>query len=158
LGFSPRLKLKLEAPVIFPGQPAQVIENVVGSRFADKIFGNAAANLLMGGGGDDSLFGRDGFDTLLGEEGRDSLFGGRGNDTLNGGGGLDKLFGEEDHDTLDGGGADAAADELDGGGGVDTYIRYLRQRRIGTQTIFLVEPDLFLNFVNGTDRTETRIV
>ncbi|MBP0496235.1 calcium-binding protein [Pararoseomonas indoligenes] len=75
------------------------IENVLGGRFDDSLTGSAAANVLMGGGGNDRLLGMDGNDTLLG---------GRGADTLEGGAGDDVFIG------LD------AGDLLDGGAGTDT--------------------------------------
>ena len=50
------------------------IENVVGSRFNDRITGSRTKNVLLGKGGNDRITGR------------------AGNDTLNGGGGKDKLI------------------------------------------------------------------
>ncbi len=57
------------------------VENVTGSRFADTLTGNAAANTLSGGPGNDRIFGRAGADTLLGGPGFDVLDGGTGKDT-----------------------------------------------------------------------------
>ena len=56
------------------------IENALGSRFGDRLSGNAAANTLTG---------RDGADVLVGRDGPDELRGNGGNDTLNGGPGVD---------------------------------------------------------------------
>ncbi len=73
-------------------------------------WGNAAANMLKGAGGNDTLRGGEGNDTLFGEGGTDSLVGGTG---------ADSLSGDLGNDTLDGGyGADAMA----GGAGEDTYL------------------------------------
>lgn len=47
------------------------IENVMGSGFADTLFGNAGANRLEGGAGDDFLLGLNGADTLIGGNGFD---------------------------------------------------------------------------------------
>lgn len=69
------------------------IENVTGSRFADSVIGNTAANLIYGGDGNDTLTGGTGTanDTLYGDGGDDaltdlfgvlSMFGGDGNDTF----------------------------------------------------------------------------
>jgi Ca2+-binding RTX toxin-like protein len=56
------------------------IEDARGGAFADRIFGDEAANLLIGGRGNDALNGRGGNDLLLGEEGADTLTGGAGAD------------------------------------------------------------------------------
>jgi serralysin len=60
--------------------PGTVIEDAIGSSFADTITGNDAANALSGGAGDD---------TLKGLGGNDVLTGGPGNDVLDGGAGID---------------------------------------------------------------------
>jgi hypothetical protein len=49
----------------YQGNPASLIENVIGSSGADKISGNAAANKLTGGRGNDVLDGRAGADTAI---------------------------------------------------------------------------------------------
>jgi Ca2+-binding RTX toxin-like protein len=41
------------------------IENVIGSPFADKLFGDAGPNVLEGGPGKDKLFGGGGEDILV---------------------------------------------------------------------------------------------
>jgi serralysin len=61
--------------------PGTVIENAIGSSFADTITGNAADNALSGGAGDDTLYGLDGNDVLTGGAGNDFLDGGNGIDT-----------------------------------------------------------------------------
>ena len=93
-----------------------LIENVIGSPFADAIRGNAADNTLAGGAGNDVLLGDAGDDTLVGDAGNDLLDGGAGNDILNGGDGSDTLLGNSGDDELHG---DAGADVLDGGRGSD---------------------------------------
>lgn len=47
------------------------VEGVVGSRFDDRIAGDAANNLIIGGGGDDVIAGGAGSDVMVGDEGAD---------------------------------------------------------------------------------------
>ncbi len=68
------------------------IEDLIGSKFGDTLFGNSAANAIQGGGGDDTLSGRNGDDILSGGGGADTLDGGRGNDTLAGGAAADIFY------------------------------------------------------------------
>ena len=63
-----------------------------------SLFGDSAANNLIGGGGDDRLSGAAGNDTLAGNVGNDTLLGGEGNDRLDGGGGDDQLSGDTGND------------------------------------------------------------
>ncbi|NCV87012.1 MAG: hypothetical protein EBW14_14350, partial [Oxalobacteraceae bacterium] len=58
-----------------------VIENAVGTNYADYIVGSSAANSIDGGNGADSLEGAAGNDTLVGGPGDDTLSGGEGDDT-----------------------------------------------------------------------------
>ncbi len=58
------------------------IENIVGSAFADKIFGTSGNNLFIGNAGNDFLHGMSGDDTLRGGSGADILAAGDGIDTL----------------------------------------------------------------------------
>lgn len=44
---------------------AGVVENVIGTAYADKITGTSAANRIVGGAGDDELIGGDGSDTYI---------------------------------------------------------------------------------------------
>ena len=76
------------------------IEDVQGSRYADIIIGNAAANNLHGDTGNDFLGGGDGNDWLDGGEGNDNLDGGTGNDAFGGGAGNDILVGGDGTDTV----------------------------------------------------------
>jgi Ca2+-binding RTX toxin-like protein len=102
------------------------IENVTGSKLADKLIGNASANVLDGGkgsdrisgeGGADKLLGGGGDDVLSGDADNDELRGGAGADDLSGGSGDDKLLGDAGDDVMRGG---AGADTFDGGDGIDT--------------------------------------
>jgi hypothetical protein len=67
-------------------------ENVVGTRYADTLIGDAGPNELTGG---------DGNDTLAGGGGPDSIVGGTGDDNLDGGAGQDVYQGNEGNDTID---------------------------------------------------------
>ena len=58
-----------------------VIENLTGSSFADKLYGNDSDNTIAGGLGNDLLEGLDGNDVLVGGLGDDQLSGGMGIDT-----------------------------------------------------------------------------
>lgn len=110
------------------------IENVIGSRYSDYIWGDNGDNRIHGGDGHDQLSGGGGRDSLYGGRGRDSLFGEAGNDRLDGDDGDDLLSGGDDHDRLNGGDGDDrlfgdngndyltggnGADELHGGAGFD---------------------------------------
>ncbi|MEM6624730.1 MAG: hypothetical protein AAF674_21135 [Pseudomonadota bacterium] len=66
------------------------IQNVTGSYYDDKIFGDVNGNALSGGDGADMIYGRHGRDTLFGGDGDDLLHGGVGADHLVGGAGTDR--------------------------------------------------------------------
>ncbi|MEA2453466.1 MAG: hypothetical protein QOG04_2176 [Actinomycetota bacterium] len=87
------------------------IEDVQGSRFADRLVGNARANYLRGASGDDVIVGR---------RGRDRIGGFGGHDLLHGGAGKDSLAGRGGEDLLDGG--KGLADNLWGGKGNDSCV------------------------------------
>lgn len=53
--------------------------------------GNAAANLIIGFGGDDTIIGQAGNDALIGGAGNDSIAGGTGDDSISGGAGNDTI-------------------------------------------------------------------
>ena len=76
------------------------IENVTGSRGADRIGGDSAANALNGAAGDDSISGGSNQDTLEGGDGNDTLAGGSASDTLTGGSGIDTLTGGSGNDAF----------------------------------------------------------
>lgn len=66
------------------------IEDLEGTSFSDKIYGDGNANTLTGGKGADWLLGRAGDDRLLGGNGDDVLDGSAGADYLDGGIGIDR--------------------------------------------------------------------
>jgi len=73
------------------GDQLYSIENVDGSKFADRLTGDWQSNYLAG---------RDGNDTLEGLDGDDVLDGGAGNDTMRGGSGNDLYFIDSNHDVV----------------------------------------------------------
>ena len=58
------------------------IENLVGSNFADRLFGDDGDNLIFGRGGNDGIAGGGGDDTIIGGGGRDLMRGDDGEDTF----------------------------------------------------------------------------
>ena len=62
-----------------------VLENLIGTAFADVLQGNAANNLILGGAGNDTLWGGAGRDVLIGGLGRDIIRGSWDDDLLIGG-------------------------------------------------------------------------
>jgi uncharacterized repeat protein (TIGR01451 family)/fimbrial isopeptide formation D2 family protein len=62
------------------GDSYVLVENLIGSSFADRLAGDGGANRIEGGAGDDSLAGGAGADTLVGGAGADELAGGAGAD------------------------------------------------------------------------------
>lgn len=100
------------------------IENAAGGGKNDRLFGDALANDLRGGGAQDRLLGDDGNDRLYGDAGNDKLFGGTGADALFGGLGLDRLDGGAGDDSLEGGaGGDVFV--FSKGSGVDTVTDFV---------------------------------
>jgi len=102
-----------------------LIENAIGGSGNDTIIGNAADNVLTGGGGADSMAGEGGSDTLRGGTGNDRLWGNDGDDQIAGeanddsiwgGSGNDRLWGNEGADALDG---QDGNDNIWGGSGND---------------------------------------
>lgn len=92
------------------------IENLIGSKYDDRLYGSTFANQLRGGGGNDVIYGYGGNDQVWGDSGNDHLDGGDGNDTADGGTGNDDLYGGKGNDTLKGG---DGADYMEGGSGND---------------------------------------
>lgn len=93
-----------------------VIENAVGTAYADIIRGNGVANELSGNGGNDSIYGYAGDDILFGSGGDDRLFGGADHDYLHGKASTDRLAGHAGNDRMQGG---AGSDIVLGGEGDD---------------------------------------
>ncbi|MQX14632.1 protease [Sinorhizobium terangae] len=62
------------------GDSYSLVENLIGSNFADQLFGTAGANGMTGGGGNDIIAAGSGNDWLYGGGGADSLYGGLGAD------------------------------------------------------------------------------
>ncbi|MGL4309260.1 MAG: M10 family metallopeptidase C-terminal domain-containing protein [Paracoccaceae bacterium] len=93
------------------------IENIVGSRYSDRLIGESGGNQIDGAVGNDTLQGMKGNDTLLGGSGNDRVSGGEDNDQIAGGNGQDTLLGDPGNDTLSG---DASNDRLEGGTGQDS--------------------------------------
>jgi Ca2+-binding RTX toxin-like protein len=132
------------------------VEGVVGTRFADRVFGgDASAELIRGGSGNDVLEGgyySQGSDTIYGGGGNDIVlggeeivsyrgtfagqgdrfFGGSGNDVLRGLDGADTLRGEAGADFLSGG---PDRDVLAGGAGGDTFAYLNNPAGIGSGTL-----------------------
>ena len=89
------------------------VENIIGSRFADRLTGNNQANTILGGDGNDIIDGKEGSDRLFGENGNDEIFGGSGDDTLVGGTGSGWFS-----DILDGGSGNDTASYITAASGV----------------------------------------
>lgn len=113
------------------------IENLKGTDFADRLEGNAAVNILIGGGDDDTLIGRAGGDTLRGGNGADTAsyagaaagvianLTGPSRNTNDAAGdvysSIENLTGSSHADGLFGNGG---ANSLIGGGGDDSLVGY----------------------------------
>ena len=69
----------------------QNIENVIGSDYADSIWGDNGNNELSGGAGNDRLNGYGGTNKLFGEAGDDELWASSGVDQISGGEGMDTV-------------------------------------------------------------------
>lgn len=88
----PKLELQIvEKNMATIERPLQGDDILIGSNFADELFGRK---------GDDILIGVDGNDHLAGGSGKDLLYGGDGDDALHGGRGKDKLLGGDGADTF----------------------------------------------------------
>jgi len=79
------ITVSLENPAINTGDAAgdiyDSIENIWGTLYDDKLYGDAQANMLRGDNGADAIYGRTGNDTLIGGLGADRLYGESGVDT-----------------------------------------------------------------------------
>jgi Ca2+-binding RTX toxin-like protein len=67
-------------------------ENLNGSVYGDRLYGDAGINSINGNDGDDFIYGGNGNDILSGGNGADILVGEGGADTLTGGAGADRFF------------------------------------------------------------------
>ena len=159
------------------------IENVTGSRSADKIIGGAVPNVIKGGGGNDTLSGAGGNDKLHGGAGNDTL-GARpeipatdlngdgdttdpgealqsaltdaGNDMMYGDAGNDKLYGGAGNDTLVGGAGD---DDLSGGtAGTDDVDTFVFGPGNGSDVITDFDNTSTRTFTNPDDTSETSVL
>ena len=63
------------------GDVLTTVENLIGSVYDDRLFGDGLANKLTGGAGNDRIEGRGGDDTVEGGAGADTLDGGAGTDS-----------------------------------------------------------------------------
>jgi Ca2+-binding RTX toxin-like protein len=76
------------------------IEDLMGTSYADRFYGNGETNYFYGYKGDDRFWGRGGADELFGHEGDDRLYGGDGNDYLEGNEGDNYLHGGAGRDAI----------------------------------------------------------
>ena len=95
------------------------IENLVGSKYDDKIEGSYQDNNLIGGSGNDTIDGWQGNDHIFGGDGNDSIFGGTGDDVLSGGSGSDWIR-CDDGDDIYYHDIQNKKDTIDGSNGIDT--------------------------------------
>ncbi len=58
------------------------IENLIGSGYSDRLYGNTGANSLVGGRGNDVISGNSGSDLIYGGIGADRTYGGSGADQV----------------------------------------------------------------------------
>jgi serralysin len=143
--------------LLYEGNTASLIENVIAGTGDDDVHGNVADNRVFGGAGADDIYGYGGRDRLLGESGWDRLFGQNGHDRLFGAGGRDHLDGGAGRDMLSGGnGRDTLIGGLDkdiltGGLGVDTFV-YQNAADSGVG----VFADEITDFVSGEDKLDFR--
>ncbi|MEO0546090.1 MAG: tandem-95 repeat protein [Pseudomonadota bacterium] len=125
------------------GDTYSSIENVLGTSFADRIYGSSGgmtASLgsgndvfdtgsttsvfdVTGGAGDDRIFTSNGNDILRGGSGNDALAGFDGDDTLNGGSDNDELNGGEGADSLNGGSGTDRASYFNASSGIDLLLQ-----------------------------------
>lgn len=76
------------------------IENLVGTKYNDRLTGDGVGNFLAGVGGNDYLDGAAGKDTLFGGDGNDTIYGGSEDDLISAGIGVDDIYGGAGVDTL----------------------------------------------------------
>ena len=74
------------------------VRDVIGTQFADEIYGGGHGNTITAGAGSDLVLGFDGNDIIDGGAGNDNLDGGADNDTMIGGAGNDTMIGGAGND------------------------------------------------------------
>ncbi|QEP30334.1 M10 family metallopeptidase [Pukyongiella litopenaei] len=113
------------------------IEEISGSNYGDRLFGDRGANTIWGADGHDLIGGRGGADWLSGGNGNDLIYGGDGNDRLSGGNGNDLVHGGSGND------------HLTGGNGFDTFVFDLSS---GKDTIADFRPVDTIRITGGAER------
>ena len=108
------------------------IEQIITTRFNDRVYGSEGGVRVDLGAGDDvfdnTRVGPDAGDLTSSNDGNDTVYAGSGDDRLNGGYGNDRLFGEEGNDIIVAGDGEdeveggAGDDRLFGGAGTDTGV------------------------------------
>lgn len=118
-----------------------LVENLIGSGFADYLGGDNLANGIDAGAGNDTVLGFGGNDTIQAGAGSDIVYGMDGDDEINdAGAGVDLLFGDAGNDSIRGSNDNAPGDVGDYIAGGDGNDFLLGSR--GGDTIF---GDLFDN-------------
>lgn len=142
------------------GDSYESIEGVIGTKFADRIFGSDDGTIAsLGGGADvfdnyeysaaaDVVSGGPGNDKIWTGAGDDQLYGGPGRDRLWGEAGDDRLVGGADNDVLNGGWY--GNDDLWGGTGRDIFVF---SGPFGQDTIHDFNPDEDQIWVQGFGTT-----
>ncbi|MBA3447437.1 MAG: M10 family metallopeptidase C-terminal domain-containing protein [Pseudaminobacter sp.] len=106
---------------------------------SDFVYSNSGARSVVGTAYADTLFGSRGNDTLTGGGGNDKLLGGIGNDVMSGGSGNDDLHGG------------AGGDRLTGGSGYDHFVFASVSESIGLGRDFIADFQEDLDLINLAD-------
>ena len=113
--------------------------NINGNNSNNTLIGTAFADFIYGRGGNDTIDAGDGDDVVDGGSGNDTLKGGLGNDLLFGGANDDRLNGGDGNDQLDGGSGSQDWAEFDGGAAVNVDLVSGTAFGQGNDTIFNIE-------------------
>lgn len=114
------------------------IEDVFGTRFADRMIGNGSGNVLYGYGGNDKI---------SGAAGKDTIIGGLGNDRLTGGTGIDEFaFSDEGSSN----GKDLITDFQDGTDRIGFYDYGKAVDSVSDLTIMDVGGKATITYAGGT--------